>query len=531
MLVKIKDFANSIYFIYAVAAVVALTWFTGWEVAGIVILALVAVTSLLLQRSCAPFLAITLTLPYCFSGKQIPDSYDLSYILQNYVWLAVIAAVVVLYAVFCIAYHLVKFPYAKEQRFNLSGSFVLCLIAITLAGLLSAQFDLQSNIFVLLMYAMVFVCYVVYSTGNVKNMKDFVAHVIVAAGLVIVFEAAVFYIRSGNLMEALEYKWIDLGWGTANNIATTFCFAIIAAVYLYLVKNKSAYFFMAVLFGIGELLMFSRGNLLSLGLSAPFLLWFIIAKSQNKKKTGILIGIVVAAVAVVAIVKWDAFIELSSTMLWDKGMFNADRRQLWGDYANMFSQNLFLGNGFYGYATVDGVLHMELLPHSVLLIIASGMGGAGLIIFGYHYYKKYLILFTYKSTFGFAVLFAAFYLFMYSSMDVNFFLPYQNLIILALLEAAKQEHCQLCAEKKEKELSPKLSAVFILSGIVLAVIATLYLINAPVLQDNGHYSLSEVPHFLSLALYMAGGVLVFLGLDKLQLHIQTKNNTSQNRLE
>jgi len=142
---------------------------------------------------------------------------------------------------------------------------------------------------------------------------------------------------------------------------------------------------------------------------------------------------VVAAVAVVAIVKWDAFIELSSTMLWDKGMFNADRRQLWGDYANMFSQNLFLGNGFYGYATVDGVLHMELLPHSVLLIIASGMGGAGLIIFGYHYYKKYLILFTYKSTFGFAVLFAAFYLFMYSSMDVNFFLPYQNLIILALL--------------------------------------------------------------------------------------------------
>jgi len=83
MLVKIKDFVNSIYFIYAVAAVVALTWFTGWEVAGIVILALVAVTSLLLQRSCAPFLAITLTLPYCFSGKQIPDSYDLSYILQR----------------------------------------------------------------------------------------------------------------------------------------------------------------------------------------------------------------------------------------------------------------------------------------------------------------------------------------------------------------------------------------------------------------------------------------------------------------
>ncbi len=491
MLVKIKDFANSIYFIYAVAAVVALTWFTGWEVAGVVILIAVAATSLLLQRSCAPFLAITFMTPYCISMQQLPELPDMNIILQDYLALVFIAVALIIYLIFCIVYHLIKFPFVKEKRFNLTGSFVLCLIALALAGLFSQQFSLQNNILLFATYLAVFACYIIYSTGSVKNMKEYVAHIIIVVGLIIVFEAAVFYIRSGNLMEALEYKWINLGWGVANNIATMFCYSLVMAVYMYVSKNKTVYFFLAILFGLGILLMFSRGNLLSLGLSAPFLLWFIIAKSQNKKKTGILIGVVVAVVAVVAIVKWDAFMELSSTMLWDKGMFNADRRELWGDFANMFKNNLFFGNGFYD---ITGAMYK---PHSILLIIASGMGLVGLIVFGYHYYRKYLVLFTYKSTFSIAVLFSAYFLFMYTTVDMTFHIAYQNLLIIALLEAAKQEHCQLYAEKKEKELSPKLSAVFILSGIVLAVIATLYLINAPVLQDNGHYSLSEVPHFLS----------------------------------
>lgn len=517
MLVKIKDFSNSIYFIYAVGAVVALTWLSGWEIAGIFILLTVAATSLLLQRSFAPFLAITFMLQYCISMKQLPQLPDINLVVSQYLWLVILAAAMVLYVLFCVVFHLVKFPYEKENRFNLTGTFLLCLAALFAAGLFSEQFNLGNNLFLFTTYLMVFLLYLVYSTGSVKNMKEYVAHLVVVVGLIMVFEATVFFIRCDNVWEALEFKRLDLGWGVANNLATMFCYALVMAIYFYLTKNKSIYFFLAALFGVGVLFMFSRGNLLSLGLSAPFLLWFIFAKCQSKKKTAILIGIIVGIAAIVAIIKWDVFLELSRTMLWDKGTSNGDRRELWGDFANLFRQNMLFGGGFY---ESTGAMYK---PHSILLIIASGMGLFGLIVFGYHYYKKYLVLFTYKSTFSIAVLFVFYFLFMYTIVDMTFHVAYQNILIIALLEAAKQERGELVTQNKQIQLAPKYSAIFAVLGLVFAVLATLCLANKPVLLENGHYSLAEVPHFFALGAYMVGGVLVFYAIEKLLLYFKTKS--------
>lgn len=519
-LTKTKDFINSTYFIYAVAVVVFAVWFTGWEIAGLAVLALAAATSLLFQRNCSAFAAICCLASAAMSRTQITADVEGSIFTDN-IWLAAVIAVLGLYVVFCVVYHLIKFPNTGDNKFNLTGSFILILVAIMTAGLLSDNFSMLDNLQVFAAYGLCFALYLVFSSGGIPDFKRFFAHIMIAIGFVVLAECAVYYLRCDDIMTVLRDKWLNLGWGITNNIATVLCFSVVMSLYMYTDKNNVAYFIFALLFAGGTALTLSRGNLLGLGLSLPFLAYFTIAKSQNRKKSAILVGVAAAIIVIVAIWQWEMIAEIFEKMF-DRGLDDNGRVELWGAFTQMFKENPFFGYGFYDAA---GKLYM---PHAVLLIIASAMGFWGLLAFGCHYYKKYLVLVSYKSTFSCFATVAAFIFAFYSVMDMSFHMVFQLILVYAFLEAAKQEMAEVAPQRQPLAPFKKYAAVWLAVGIALTALSTMFMFGALKTEEGVGIILPTLSYGVSLVGYIAGGVCFFgaaeVYVDKIKQKIKGKGD-------
>ncbi|MBR2303413.1 MAG: O-antigen ligase family protein [Clostridia bacterium] len=506
---KAQNFINSLSFVYAVALAVALIWLIGWEIAGFFMLVGFACTTLLLQRNATPFVVITSLATYCLSLKQIPESISTGRVPAEAVTLAVAVMALFAYAIFCVVYHKIKFPRQNKKFLNLSNSFAFCLVALALGGLLSDQFSLENNAIVVVLYAVLFVIYVILSSGDVPEFKKLISNVIIAIGLVVAFEMIVVICQSSDPVWFIAHKRTDLGWGVTNNAATVLCFAVMMALYVCLEKENPLYMILAAFFAIMVLLTMSRGNILALLIAIPFAAVYFLVKTKRKKTMTLTVVAILAVIGLFVYTNQKLVTDLFAVMF-DKGLENGDRRYLWGYFIEQFNTNKLFGVGFF-----DPVKNVMYQPHAILVHVMSGMGLFGLLVFGYHYYRKYIVLFSHGSTFRFFAVLTCYQLFMYSVIDMDFYMIYQNFLVLGVLEALKQEREELGKTEQILQVPVWANAVIVMLGLMLVSVGTTFVSSAVVADGKWGYCLWEIDYIITFACYVIGGVAIFISWGNL----------------
>lgn len=506
---KAQNFINSPVFVYAVALAVALIWLIGWEIAGFFMLVGFACTTLLLQRNATPFVVISCLVTYCLSLKQIPVEISTGRVPAKAVMLAVAVMALFAYMIFCVAYHKIKYPRQNKKFLNLSTSFAFCLVALALAGLCSDQFNIENNVIVVVLYALLFVIYVILSSGDVPEFKKLIAHVIFAIGFVVAFEMIVAILQSGDPVWFIANKRAELGWGGVNNVATTMCFAVMIALYFCLEKENPWYMVVGAFFGVIVVLTMSRGNIIAMLMALPVVATYIFVKTKRKK------AMAFTALAILFTI-WmfiytnKQLVDAVFAVMMDKGLENGARRYLWGYFIELFNTNKLFGVGYF-----DPVTNIMYQPHAILVHIMSATGLFGLVMFGYHYYRKYIILFSHGSKFRFFAIMVCYQLFMYSVIDMDFYMIYQNFLVLGVLEALKQEREQLGKTKQILRVPVWTNVVILLLGTILAVVGTIFISSAVVTDPTWGYCLWEIDYIISFCCYVIGGISIFISWGNL----------------
>ena len=504
-----KDFFNSYLFIYIVGILTFAVWLTGAEIAGLIVFVVAASILLATRRDCSPFVTIICLLTFSLTFTAIPEGIiDGSYDFAKNKEFTILAAALIGVLVLSLVIRFCRYGYKGTQKFNMIPAFIFVFVATALAGLTSDKFDVVSNLKYILVYLIAFVMYLVYSSGGLRNFKDYIPRVLYVAGLVALLETVVYYLRAEDIMEALQYKLLDLGWGISNNIAVILGMAVMMAAYLFVKTDKPLFLVMCGLLAIGVVFTFSRGNILSVVICMPFLVFFVFRYSNRKKAALAVIAAFVLLGVACLIWKWDTFVDIF-TRMFEKGAYNADRRHLWGLAISVFAQNPLFGGMSFGMAT-----GIESVPHSSLFLIMEYMGIVGLVVFCYHYYQKYGILLKNRSVYTtFVWLAMAVYLF-YSFIDAEFFMVYHNFFVFGLLEASKQE---VVERGDDLSFNISLPSWVRLAGASLGVITGVYAVyyavsSVYVDSASGLISFGEIEYVIFALMLVAATLLVAISL-------------------
>ena len=506
---KAQNFINSLSFVYTVAIAVALIWLIGWEIAGFFMLVGFACTTLLLQRNTTPFVVITSLITFSLSLKQIPASIETGRVPQEAVLLAVAVMVLFAYMIFCVIFHKIKYPRQNKKFLNLSTSFAFCLVALALGGLFGSNFNLADNAIVVVLYALLFVIYVILSSGDTPDFKKLMAHIILAVGCVVTFEMIVAIAQSVDPVSAIAHKSIWLGWGGVNNVATTLCFSVMMTLYLCLKDENPVYLVIASVFVIMVTLTMSRGNIMALLIGLGFVIIYSLFTVKHRVRIFGTFALILLTLYLFYTTNQELVESLFAIMM-EKGLENGARRSLWGYFVNLFNTNTLFGVGYF--YPIEGIMYK---PHAILIHIVSSMGLFGLIMFGYHYYRKYIVLFSHNSKFKFFTLMVCYQLFMYSVIDMDFYMIYQNFLVLGALEALKQEREEIGKTTPILQVPVWTNVVICLLGIMLAVVATVFLQGAIVWEEGIGWCLYEIDYIIAFACYVLGGIALFLSWGNL----------------
>ena len=476
---KLNTFLNSDFFIWVIALLVGLVWGLKVELVGLICLAVLACTFLLANRI-RPAISLLVLVSFAPTFTQIPGEYNRGDIQLGGDYLIGLILLVAAFtaAVICCAVRLVKSRKELPKQNSLSDSFVVCMLVMLLSGAFTEKFNFAQNLFSLSAMAAPFAVYLLFRLDRAEGFDRFIAKLIFAAGVLVSAELCVYYCGVDSLLSAMQNKAINLGWGISNNIATVQAMGAVAVCYVY-VRNKNwGYLVGAGLVAVAMLFTFSRGNILAFAMLFPFLVVALFVYGSQKKTTAIVLGGFAVLLAAAVVWQWD-FLTQAFEKLVERGFSDSGRRLLWGQYLGAFAQNPLLGNGYY---ETNGMLAQ---PHAAMIILLNGSGICGMLAFLYHYYKRYRVLFTHKGALTAFAALTVFPNFFYSCTDMNFFMTYDTMMVLGILEACVKQtdaarNLKCLYRWKEKTYV----AIFAL-GVVLAVFGFVYAANAPYETPNG----------------------------------------------
>ena len=106
-------------------------------------------------------------------------------------------------------------------------------------------------------------------------------------------------------------------------------------------------------------------------------------------------------------------------------------------------------------------------------------------------------------------------LFMYSVIDMDFYMIYQNFLVLGVLEALKQEREQLGKTQQILRVPVWTNVVIFLLGIMLVSVGTTFVSSAVVVDQMWGYCLWEIDYIIAFCCYAEGAAAVFISWGNL----------------
>lgn len=264
-----------------------------------------------------------------------------------------------------------------------------------------------------------FLVYFVFINGMEKRSLKMISLTMSFLGVLLAFECFLHVFRSSyNLDFSLLWagvksgdifsKWYYLGWGLCNEAGIMMCFSLPFTFYL-LAKDDSVLLvikniLVILLTLIGVLLTTSRGSYLCAGLISvvSVVMLFINAKKKVFMRVLILSCLAAAIILFFSLHNYTfPFCEKMIDTVFDKGLDNNGREELWEESANMFINSPIIEKIFgSGYASVQGDTNSAVGPqltpivmHSTLWQTLTCSGIFGIIALAYHFFSKYHNLF------------------------------------------------------------------------------------------------------------------------------------------
>ena len=403
-ILKISDFIGSRWFPVALAGVILLCYYLGWDMVMIWFVAVCSVGILTTCRDTTPAFVIFLFMNIIISMKNTPSPLGAQsdYFIRPEIYGQVAAAICV-----CVAFLVARNVYdVITKKFRPSPMFYgICALcaAFLLNGAFTPEYTAMNAAYGLFLSA-VFVCIYLLITCNVKPDKltyQKVAYYCCVFSAVLAVELIVAYCTYDGLFvdgKANRGK-LFFGWGMYNTIGMLLCVCIPAWFYLAVTRKNG---FIYTFFGLANVafayMTMSRQSIIgAFVVGIVCIVWLLICRGGRDRLINLCI---VAAVAVAAAAVIAVNLEVIKNYILDMlGNIEegGNRLMLWKRAMEDFAKAPLFGVGFYYLKDLDaGFVGLEIIPkmyHSTLFQMLGACGAAGLAAYAVHRVQTIISLF------------------------------------------------------------------------------------------------------------------------------------------
>ena len=275
-----------------------------------------------------------------------------------------------------LAFILHIFIYKEEKiKGRLTLPLLLMLLAMVLSIFNSEIIDINY-----VFYLVIGLFYVLIYVFFVKTMQgDYLTYIIrlfFVLGLLISAQVLIFYIRSDDILLALESKSIDLGWGISNFVATYLI--IFISTTIYYIKTKPLKLITTVIISFEILMLLftiSRGGVLAFSLIIPLLIYYLYHGQKNKVTISlylVLLGLLLAMAFYLQTELFAPLFERFKRLDFNDG---SGRIDLWKQAYEKFKQYPLVGAGLF--ARVEGDYFG--FYHNTFMHTLASLGLVGLV--------------------------------------------------------------------------------------------------------------------------------------------------------
>jgi len=261
------------------------------------------------------------------------------------------------------------------------GQFFVGILLLGIAIIASTIVNTETydmiSVLILLAVLLMITLYGFFANTIKGDHLLYLIRIFVVLGFLISAQVAVFYLRQDNIVEALENKTLDLGWGLSNFIATYLI--IFISLTFYFVKKFKMHIIWIVLalFEIAMLLFtLSRAGIIAFFITAIFLLIFMFVKYPHKWSLllNLILGIMI--VSTVAYFAKDYFITI-----WERldlyGLDDNGRIVIWEEAWATFKEHVVFGAGVFARSVNVGENELRMFHNTILHTLACfGLLGA-----------------------------------------------------------------------------------------------------------------------------------------------------------
>lgn len=390
------------------------------EVAGQVLVGLIACGCLVCFKNTFLVLEIVLLFPFMFSrGLTLYTIPIQLYIIVPMILLAFVAHVII-----------------HKQKLSMPLFFIglasICL-SLCLGGILTSYEDkLFKTLLLLVIGIALIVVYVFFSSTAKPSFYD-LAFVMNLLGMFLILQVGVYGLT--HIDKFLLGKTIETGWASnSNNIAMMLLFTFPFTFYLGYKNekwNKWFYYGLSYLTLVTIIISYSRGSIASAFVSYLVMAIAFVAIRKTRKETLLYIGVGLTTALLIVLGLYIVKPEVIDAAIFQITKINLDnlngRTPIYKEVGKKFLAQPIFGHGIYSAYTSETFYAWS---HNTFLEAASTLGSVGLIALIIHHVEKYVFCFKKISIEKIIILFGFIATDIYGFFDVSYF--FINFVIVLM---------------------------------------------------------------------------------------------------
>lgn len=432
----IIDFYQSDCYLALLVFLIMLFWATGREVAGTIVIVLLACGYMLIGHDLKPIVATVMLITTVYSLEQIETKA-----------FVVMVAVLVPIVIAGFTYNLIHF---KNKRNYVKGKLyypmALAYVAALCGGLFFAPYNKIWTLAVFGVGSGIYFLYFLCVNCVEGDKRKIFAKILFFGGIIVSAQIIIWFLRRPDFIGALASKQLRVGWGMSNTVALVLVMAMPAVVYLGITQREYSFVMFPMLAILSGLLLItlSRGNIL-FGMPVATTCCIIgLIKSKRRVRFVALSVLIISAVFVLFALPMLKVIANKLFLQHDGGFFDDNGRiPLYKQAIDNFWKNPVFGVGFFKYkgATASDGPAMSFLwkAHNTIFQIIGCSGIVGVIGIMPFFTERYRLLIEDFSIFKLLALLSLLAYEGEGMVDVAFLSVHELFLLIGLFAAAEWE--------------------------------------------------------------------------------------------
>ena len=324
--------------------------------------------------------------------------------------------------------HMIRFktPFKGKMSLGIGIMFLAMLLSSFNADLIDMNYVFYGIIG--LLYVLI---YFFYNNSLSETKLSYFLKTLFALGVLISFQVFYYYLTVDDIVQAIDHKTINLGWGISNYVAT---YLIIFTTVTFYYARTSKWGLVFLIIGFFEALMLiftlSRGGIIAFMGTLVLILFYLFY--QNKRWPVILGGVVTIALSIYFVVHAlpDVFLKLYERFM-DRGLDPTGRFEIYKNAWETFKDYPLFGKGLFARLDEAGDYRMY---HNTILHTMATFGTIGLIGLLIQLFMMFKIVLSKLSLERIAIVIAMLGMHAHGMVDNIYYMP-QFMILLFIIIA------------------------------------------------------------------------------------------------